>query len=446
MLVRVHHTWDRLRSTFWFVPTLMAVGAIVASYATVALDAALTEAWLRQLSWVYTGGAEGASTVLGTIAGSMITIAGVVFSITLVALSLASSQFGPRLLRNFMRDTTNQIVLGTFVATFLYCLFVLRTIRHEESREFVPHVSVTCGILLAVASLGVLIYFIHHVSVSIQADELIARVCGDLTQAIDRLFPEKIGRGPTTTSLEKDQQTISQAFQSTSQPVLATGDGYLQAIDANSLMTLAREKNLCLWVQRRPGHYIIAGMPLVQVNTNEPVSEELTSQINAAFLLGNVRTPTQDVEYAISQLVEIAVRALSPGINDPFTAITCVDRLGSALCSLAQRELPSPYRLDEDNHLRVIAVPVDFSATLDAAFNQIRQYGRGSAAVTMRLLETIAQIGSLAHRPDDLAALRRHAEMIVRGAQEGLSEPEDRRGVEQRYQMVLENLQQGVKV
>ncbi len=133
--------------------------------------------------------------MLGTIAGSMITIAGVVFSMTLVALSLASSQLGPRLLRNFMRDTTTQVVLGTFVATFLYCLLVLRTIRRPEEFVFVPHLSVTLGVLFAVVSLGVLIYFIHHVSVSIQANEIVARVGAELIEGVDRLFPEQIGRG-----------------------------------------------------------------------------------------------------------------------------------------------------------------------------------------------------------------------------------------------------------
>ena len=149
--------WERLRSSFWFLPTLMAAAAVGLSFLTVALDQSVTQKWLRSVDWVYNGGTEGASAVLQTIAGSMITIAGVVFSLTLVALSLASSQFGPRLLRNFMRDTTNQLVLGTFIATFLYCLLVLRTIRREEGSLFVPHLSVTLGKVFALASLWVLI-------------------------------------------------------------------------------------------------------------------------------------------------------------------------------------------------------------------------------------------------------------------------------------------------
>ena len=193
LLLRKH--WDSLRSSFWFVPATMAACAVALALASVSLDEAVTYEWIKAQGWAYTGGAEGASLVLSTIAGSMITITGVVFSMTLVALSLASSQLGPRLLRNFMRDRMNQVVLGTFVATFVYCLVVLRTIRRADEVLFVPHISVTFGVLLALVGLGVLIYFIHHVSVSIQADEVVARVGKELMAEIDRLFPEESGEG-----------------------------------------------------------------------------------------------------------------------------------------------------------------------------------------------------------------------------------------------------------
>ncbi|MBC7706367.1 MAG: DUF2254 domain-containing protein, partial [Rhodoferax sp.] len=173
MKTQPYKFWDRLRSSLWFVPATMAFLAVALAVAAVELDKAVADDWLLSLGWSYSGGAEGASLVLGTVAGSMIAIAGAVFSMTLVALSLASSQLGPRLLRNFMRDTVNQVVLGTFVATFVYCLLVLRTIRRADEVAFVPHLSVTIGVLLAIVSVGVLIYFIHHISVSIQADQVV---------------------------------------------------------------------------------------------------------------------------------------------------------------------------------------------------------------------------------------------------------------------------------
>ncbi len=434
--------WDILHSSFWFLPSLMVGGAVALSMATIAVDETVTDEWLQALGWAYTGGAEGASSVLGAIASSMITIAGVVFSMTLVALSLASSQLGPRLLRNFMRDTTTQVVLGTFVSTFVYCLLVLRTIRRADEVAFVPHLSVNIGVLFALVSVGVLIYFIHHVSISIQADQVIARVGKELTEEINRLFPERVGQEQGSPAIESIDTSIPEAFDREARPVLAGGDGYLQHIDGDALMTLATQADVLMRLERRSGQYVVSGRPLVMVWPGNQVTDHFAAQVNEAFALGNQRTSAQDVEFAIHQLVEIAVRALSPGINDPFTAVACVDRLGSALCRLAQRKMPSPYRHDEQHRLRVVVAPITFTEIVDTSFNQIRQYARPSAAVTIRLLEAIAVIAEAAHRPEDLAALRRHAEMIVRGAREGLPEGEDRRAVEDRFEMTVGSLQE----
>lgn len=434
MRVQVFKTWDRVRSSFWFLPAVMAGGAMVSAFATVALDEPVTDWLTRNWGWTFTGGAEGASSLLGAIAGSMITIAGVVFSMTLVALSLASSQLGPRLLRNFMRDTTTQMVLGTFVATFLYCLLVLRTIRRPEEIVFVPHLSVTIGVLLAVVSVGVLIYFIHHVSVSIQANEIVARVGTELIEGIERLFPENIGRGAPRIPTEPPHAGLLDAFDREARPIGSAGDGYLQFVDGDVLMALAIEEDVVIRLERRPGHYVVATRPLALVWPGNRVTDQLMDRVNSAFALGNQRTSGQDIEFRVNQLVEIAIRALSPGVNDPFTAMTCVDHLGSALCRLAQRDIPSPYRHDTQGQLRVITPVFTFSDVTDAAFNQIRQYGRSSTAVTIRLLETIAEVAVSVHRSEDRLALLRHARMIARGAGGGLPEEEDRQKVEERFQ------------
>jgi uncharacterized membrane protein len=438
----LHKYWTILHSSFWFLPSLMVGGAVVLAMTTIALDEAVTDEWLQALGWAYTGGADGATSVLGAIAGSMITIAGVVFSMTLVALSLASSQLGPRLLRNFMRDTTTQVVLGTFVSTFVYCLLVLRTIRRADEIAFVPHLSINIGVLFALVSVGVLIYFIHHVAISIQADQVVARVGQELAEEIDRLFPEPIGQEQGRPAIESIDASIPEAFDREARPVLAAGDGYLQHIDGDALMTLATQADVLLRLERRPGQYITGGRLLVMAWPGDRVTDEFAAQVNDAFALGNQRTSAQDVKFAIHQLVEIAVRALSPGINDPFTAVACVDRLGSGLCRLAQRNMRSPYRHDEQHQLRVVATPIAFTEIVDTSFNQIRQYARPSAAVTMRLLETIAVIAEAVHRPEDWAALRRHAEMIVRGAREGLPEREDQRAVEDCFEMTIRVLQE----
>lgn len=432
--------WDRIRSSFWFIPIIMAVGAVTLASVTVAFDPRVTN-WLRlTLGWTFIQGAAGASAVMGTIAGSMITIAGVVFSMTLVALSLASSQFGPRMLRNFMRDTTTQVVLGTFVATFLYCLLVLRTIRRVEEALFVPHLSVLLGVVLAVVSVGVLIYFIHHVSVSLQANQIVARVSRELIEGIARLFPEQIGRGAPQIPAKPPDADFIDAFDREARPVGATEDGYLQFIDSDVLLALAVEEDVVLRLERRPGHYVVAERPLVLVWPGARATDKVMTQIRSAFILGSERTPRQDIEFTINQLVEIAVRALSPGVNDPFTAIACVDHLGSALSRLAQREMPSPNRHDEQDRLRLIACAVSFPLIAHAAFDQIRQHARSSTAVTIRLLETIATVAEFAHRAEDRAALQSHAEMINRAACEGLSESEDRRVVAEHYQAVSQLL------
>lgn len=427
--------WEHIRASFWFLPSLMAAAAVALALLAVLLDRSLSDTWLDDASWVYGGGAEGASAVLQTIAGSMITIAGVVFSLTLVALSLASSQFGPRLLRNFMRDTSNQLVLGTFIATFLYCMMVLRTIRRPEEGAFVPHLAVTLGVALAIVSLWVLIYFIHHVSVSIQAEEVIARVGAELDETMERLFPEQIGEGGDDLAQREDAgpAQMPAALDQPGAEIIAAGDGYLQIIDHQLLMAFAKQGDAVLRLERRPGHYIVRGTPLLSVWPPDCIDQKARDELLSAFVLGNQRTSAQDVEFAILQLVEIATRALSPGINDPFTAISCVDRIGSALCRLAQRAMPGALRYDDSAQLRVVAAAPAFPALCDTAFHQLRQYARANTDVTLRLLETIAVIAAFTRRPADREALSRHADMIAEGARQAIQQAQDRQALEGRY-------------
>jgi uncharacterized membrane protein len=443
MKVQVFKAWNRLRTSFWFLPTVMAGAAIFMALVTVHFDKPITKWLSHHWGFTFTGGAEGSSALLSTIAGSMITIAGVVFSMTLVVLSLASSQLGPRLLRNFMRDTMTQIVLGTFVATFLFCLLVLRTIRRADEIVFVPHLSVSLGVVFAVMSVGVLIYFIHHVSVSIQANDIVARVGTVLIEGMENLFPESIGQDLTLNSNEPPDAGFLERFDREARSIRSREDGYLQFIDGDALMALAIKAEVIILLERRPGHYVIAKRTLVKVWPASKVNDLLIDKIIAAFALGEQRTSGQDIEYAVNQLVEIAVRALSPGVNDPFTAIACVDQLGSALARLAEQDKPSSYRYDQKNQLRLITPLFNFSDVTDAAFNQIRQYSRASTAVSMRLLETIAEIAISVTQPEDRAALLRHAEMIVRGAYDGLPEDEDRDSVEQRFQLAYQALTKG---
>jgi uncharacterized membrane protein len=437
---RLFALWDRVRSSFWFQPLLMTIAAMVLAFLLVELDRNLSPDWLHNASWIYSGGAAGARAVLQTIAGSMITIAGVVFSLTLVALSIASSQFGSRLLRNFMRDSTNQTVLGTFVATFLYCLLVLRTVRGEDEGAFVPHLSVTLGVLLALASLAMLIFFIHHVSISIQAEDVIARVGADLDHAMDRLYPARTAQesGPRQAENVDDVAgALGEDFEARARSIVAADDGYLQHIDFETLVAIGHEYDVVLRVEHRAGHYLVAGTLLVTASPAAPITPEIAHKVQQAFILGIQRNAAQDVEFGVLQLVEVAVRALSPGINDPFTAIACTDRLGSALARIASRDMEAHCHLDQDGRVRVVAVALTFSGLADAAFNQLRQYARGNADVTIRLLETIAVVAAVVALPQDRATLRQHADMINRGAREALPEAYDRLAVQQRHDAAM---------
>ncbi len=232
------------------------------------------------------------------------------------------------------------------------------------------------------------------------------------------------------------------AFARDARPVSALGDGYLQLIDADALMALASQEDLLLRLERRPGHYLFKGQAMVMVWPGERVTETLVDKMNGAFVLGDQRTAVQDVEFSFQQLVEIAVRALSPGINDPFTAIACVDRLGSALCRLARRDMPSTLRFDPKGRLRLVASGSTFAGIVDVAFNQIRQSARSNPAVAIRMLDAIAQIAGQVQCAPDAAALLRHAEMILRGAQEAVPEAGDRLAVEASFALAAQALRE----
>lgn len=434
-MMRLRAVWDRMRGTYWAVPSTMATVAIVAALVIIDVDQALTAEFLNQLSWVYTGGAEGARAVLSTIAASMITVAGVTFSITIVALTLASQQFGPRLLRNFLRDLGNQITLGTFIATFLYCLLVLRTVRGTDDDQFVPHLAVTVGVVLATVSIGVLIFFIHHIATSIQASQVIANVASDLHAAIERLFPERIGR-----EVDHDPPESVPDFQD-ARPVVATHSGYVQAVDSAQVLTAAREGAFVMRIDARPGDFVRAGRPLASVVSPAGRPTGVDDALRRAFIIGADRTGTQDLGFFINQLVELGVRALSPGINDPATARACIDRLEDALAHLSSRQMPSPYRYDEDNVLRVVARPVTFAEMLDLAFTELSRYGFSSVSVSCRLLEAMRDLAPCLSRDEDGRALVRQADLV--GGRTGSSAQNDidRARLASCYRDVIETLQ-----
>ncbi len=431
------HLWEKYRGGFWFIPSLMTFAAMVLGLLLPEVDrqfASVTPVWMQS-------SAETARAMLTTLAGAMITAAGVVFSVTIVALSITSSQFGPRLLRNFLNDSVTQLALGSCLASSLYSLLLLGAFSHAGENIFLPHISIFLALFFALVTLYILIYCIHRVASAMQADIVVAEVTEDLDDAIDRLFPEKLGEAsdiPPQSSQQADKRFSERTGQNA--PVVANKDGYLQAIDYDGIITLAVEHDSVIKLSARPGDFIMQGMLIAELPSEVEVDKELQEKLNKTFLVGNRRTTQQDVECAVNELVEVAVRALSPGINDPFTACRCVDRLGAAMRRLAQREMPIPFRLDKEDQLRVVARGYTFPRVLNCAFDQIRQHSRGNVAVSMRLLEAMEAIARVAKGENQKAATQRQAEMVFRGCLETVAEENDRSDLSDRYRSVLEQL------
>ena len=331
------------------------------------------------------------------------------------------------------------MVLGTFVANFLYCILVLRAI--PEGREnSVPHLSVTVAVGLAVASLCVLVYLIHHVSFSIQAPQVVARVWDELRSTLTRIYPQHLGQDGPSPEHSEEQHEPPDPFGPGGGVIGVTRSGYVQAVDEEKLMAAAVTDGLRLKVMQRPGKFVVEGTVLAVVRPAAGASDAFCAAVNDAFIVGRHRTPEQDVEFAVNQMVGIAVRALSPGINDPFTACTCIDWLGESLCRIAAHDAHSTHRCDERGTLRIVTRVSSFSGIVDAAFDQIRQYGRASVSATVRLLETIATVAGNPRDEEQRAPLRRQAEMVFRQSRDALPEEGDRPNVEQRYQKAVEAL------
>ncbi len=442
MRTRFIQFWESLKANFWFVPLLIILGAIMASFGFLYLDFYIGDKESyggydpsNFFHYFYWGSVESARSILSTISGAMLGVAGTVFSITLVALTLASSQFGPRLLRNFMHDRLNQVVLGTYVATFIYCLLVLRAVKSAEDQAFVPNISILFAIIVTVVNIFLLIIFIHHISVGIQADQVVSKVGINLHANIKRLFSEEAGE-ERPAWLSENPEEVKQAFPH-NQKVFNKRSGYVQVVDMEPLLNLAVQHDLLIEFACQAGGFYVKNAVLAHIYLKESIETDLRSKVCNAFILGNKRTPSQDPEFAIHQMVEIAARALSPGINDPYTAITCIDKLTATMCYLAKAKFPSPYRYDAESQLRIILSPINFTGMMDASFHQIRQYGQDNEAVMIHLMEALVTINNHVRTSEQKEAVLRHAEMVFRAGEHSFSEPNDVKDLKKRYDDIL---------
>ncbi|QPC95383.1 DUF2254 domain-containing protein [Mesorhizobium sp. INR15] len=419
MKARLRKFLTSLADTFWLVPAAMTAAGIVLALGMVAVDrSGVIPMSLLDNSWLYNGGGTGARTLLGAVASSTIGVAGTVFSITIAALSLAAGQMGPRLLRNFTKDRGNQFTLGAFLGTFCYALMVLRTVRTQDEGIFVPHLSLTVSILLAFVCVATLVFFVGHMAGRINVDTVIALVSLDVQRAFGRIAVKERQPSPPPLSFWKEAAVI-----------LDGRRGYLQQLDDTGLAEWAADKGTAVRLLVRPGDFVFPGAPIALMTPPVDGAEEA---IRDATALSAQRGSSADIEFAVRQLVEVAVRALSPGINDPHTAVSVIDRFGAALCELAPLHLPAGVLLHEGNPVLVVPA-VGYDGLADAMFHMIRQNAAGSAAVLIRLLDVLTAVTSCEHDPSRRATLHRHADLVVGDAKRNISTPEDIQDITRRH-------------
>ncbi len=427
--------WKELMATFWFLPVLIISLSVVLSFGFVYLDSAFNiskDGWIR---YFLVNSPDSARSILSTISGAMIGVAGTVFSVTLVALTLASSQFGPRLIKNFMYVKLNQVVLGSYISTFLYCLLVLNAIKDEEAYTFIPSISILVAIVVTIANIILLIVFIHQIATSIQADKVISDISGFISRQVETLFPEKMGEEKESEESLDIAKAVSTYPRSDS--IKSPKSGYLQYIDSESLIEIIIKNDALLQLHQRPGGFLVKGEAIGLLYSNENWEKDEFEKLFSQFVIGKTKSSQQDLEYSIHQMVEIAARALSPGVNDPYTAIACIDNLTATMSYLAQVKFPSKCRFDEEGNLRIIADTLDFEGVLDGAFNQIRQFSGGSTAVIIRLMEALITIYGFTKKESYKKAIIKQAEMVLKIGKDSIQEKNDIQDLTKRSEKIL---------
>jgi uncharacterized membrane protein len=426
---------ESLRTNLWLIPAIESVAAVALFAVTLSIDHAASHGELSLPSWVISGSPDAARQILSSLAGAIITVVGVVFSIMIVTLTLASTQFGPRMLRTFIRDRGTQLTLGTFVATFFYAMLALISI----GSTFVPHLSVTTALVLTAADLGVLIFFIHHTATAIQLPEVIASIARDLARAIETEAATPSGQATPDHAADLDNGPSADVLQArldrAGRVITAPASGYLRFVRHATLVRIAAECDAVIRLHYRPGHFLTHGHPVATVWPPEAAGT-IGRRLENVHITGPLRTLSQDIAFGIDQLVEIAIRALSPAVNDTFTALTCIDWLGDSLSKIAVDWHPHTSHRDRGGVIRLITVPVSYERLVQRSFEKIRQSADGMPAVLIRQLDALAKIMAVAPATRSLVLLDQAA-MIQRVSQRTVPEPADQADITARYEALL---------
>jgi uncharacterized membrane protein len=435
LIRRIHisgHQKELLATNLWLLPAIEVVAAIGLFAVSYSLDRAAYDGSFVLPSWLISGSADAARQILTAIAAAVITVVGVVFSIVIVALTLASTQFGPRMLRTFIRDRGTQLTLGTFVATFVYAVLALVSIGGPGPRgTFVPHISITITLALMVADLAVLIYFIHHIADQIQLQQVIAGISGDLSKAIN----EQVAAGAARPG-DPPAATLLASMPEEGGIVRASNSGYLQYIHRRTLLRIATETDALIFLRHRPGHFLAQGSHVATV-WPATAAPGVAREMARAHVTGPYRTLAQDVSFGIDQLVEIGIRALSAAVNDTFTALTCIDWLSDSLCKVAGRWQPAQVHRDRAGVVRVITTEPTYDRLVQRSFEKIRQSARGNPAVLIRQLDALARIMERTTAEDQRRVLLDQATMIIQASEQSVPDAPDRADVRRQYDALL---------
>jgi len=416
----------RLTANYWFYPALFAILAAVLGFVLVWVDRSGMVDFLYDVGWLVPAQPRGATELLTVIAGSMITVASTVFSITIVAVSFATGTYGPRLLTNFLEDRGNQISLATFIATFVYALVVLRSVRVETETPvgmdtpitgFAPQLSLLVAYLLMAACIGVLVYFLNHVPSSIRINKVLESIGARLLRSIRETFP---------TESEFGEAREPEG----GKPLLARDAGYVQLIDFEGLESIANDCGCTFSLRIRTGDFVHRDLPLLNAKGCDP--DTIDDRVRGCFTLGSSRTPAQDPDFLIDELVEIGLRALSPGINDPFTAITALYWLGAASSEIGRRDLRKDVCSEDADKCPVIPLADDFGHYLSRGFGSIRSAVSTSVNASMVMLDVLCNAAVPIEDYRRRAMLRDQGRLLMEQARTSIEGP-DLAMLEKRY-------------
>jgi uncharacterized membrane protein len=416
MLARIMTLWSQIRASLWALPVIIVLAAAsLAIFAThIRLSSQNDPVW-----YLYSGSAKQAPEFLSSLVGAMITMATLVISITMVVLSLAAQQLGPRLIQSFMSDRITQAALGLYIGTSIYLMIVLRNVYGDN--DAVPNLAVTIGTALVILSMMTLPVFVHHLARSIIADNIIERVGTALDRAAERLLPEEATASAGQVAIDRDKAT----------PLTLPSGGYVQAVDFEQLVRAAREANGVVELAVRPGHHGIPCGIYGWISPEAAQTEELQRAFASSIVLGSVRTEYQDLEFSVRQLVEISLRALSPGVNDPYTALAAIDRLARSIAIIMQRGAAQSQWCDQEGVVRVTLPAVTFDGLVDVAWTQIRQVASNHPAILIRLAEKIGQLLTLA-TPEQTRALLKHLALVEAAGRRNIPDVPDLNDLDER--------------